>query len=133
MGNNFVDTMLKLAKTRQTLNVVDDQIGGPTPAADIAATLLTMAQAMMARQTGGIYHFAGAPATSWAGFARAIFADAACEVTVTGIPATDYPTPATRPLNSRLDCTAIEMDFAIKRPDWRAGLAKVMKERVQCT
>lgn len=127
-GNNFVKTMLRLAETRDALSVVNDQIGGPTPADKIAKALLTMAAAMQAGQRGGIYHFAGKPDTSWAGFATEIFAQADKSVTVTGIPSADYPTPATRPLNSRMDCSKLEADFGIKAPDWKAGVARVLKD-----
>ncbi len=127
-GANFVKTMLRLSETRDALSVVGDQIGGPTPAADIAATLLQMGNAMAGGQGGGTYHYAGAPDTSWAGFARETFAQATRAVTVTDIPTTDYPTPAQRPLNSRLDCALLETDFGIPRPDWAAGLAAVLKE-----
>jgi dTDP-4-dehydrorhamnose reductase len=127
-GANFVKTMLRLSETRDALNVVEDQIGGPTPTADIAATLLILADAMQDGAAGGTYHYAGAPHTSWAGFARAIFAEAGRDVTVTGIPSADYPTPATRPLNSRLDCAKLAADFGIKPADWKAGLAAVLKD-----
>ena len=127
-GANFVRTMLRLAETRDALTVVDDQIGGPTPAADIAAALITMARAMMAGHQGGTYHFSGQPAASWADFARAIFQGAGQDVSVTGIPTTQYPTPAMRPLNSRLDCSKITADFGIATPDWCTGLTAVLKE-----
>lgn len=126
-GNNFVKTMLRLSETRDALNVVDDQIGGPTPARSIAQAVLAITGALRGGQTGGTYHFAGAPVTSWAGFARETFARAGRDVTVTGIPTTDYPTPATRPLNSRLDCTTLETDFGIKPADWQAELAHILK------
>lgn len=125
-GANFVTTMLRLSQTRDALNVVDDQIGGPTPAADIAATLLVMARALQNGAQGGIYHYAGQPDTSWAGFAREIFAQAGRDVTVTGIPTSAYPTPAARPLNSRLNCDTITADFGVKPCDWRRGLADVL-------
>ena len=127
-GNNFVKTMLRLSETRDSLSVVEDQIGGPPSAADIAAALLKMAAAMQAGQQGGIYHFAGKPDTSWADFAREIFTQAGKQVAVTGIPTTDYPTPAKRPLNSRLDCTRIYEDFGIEAPDWKAGLTAVLTD-----
>ena len=127
-GANFVKTMLRLSETRNALNVVDDQIGGPTPAADIAATLLTLADHMRGGAEGGTYHYAGEPHTSWAGFAQAIFAEAGRNVTVTGIPSADYPTPATRPLNSRLDCAKLASDFGIRPAEWWAGLRAVLKE-----
>jgi dTDP-4-dehydrorhamnose reductase len=127
-GTNFVKTMLRLSETRDVLSVVDDQIGGPTPAADIAATLLVLAKAMQEGARGGTYHYAGAPQTSWAGFAQAIFAEAGRNVTVTGIPSVDYPTPASRPLNSRLDCAKLASDFGIRPADWQGGLRTVIRE-----
>lgn len=130
-GANFVKTMLRLSDTRAALNVVEDQIGGPTPAADIAATLLTLADHMQAGAAGGTYHYAGAPQTSWAGFARAIFAQAGRDVAVTGIPSAAYPTPAIRPLNSRLDCAKLATDFGIMPADWQGGLSRVLKELKQ--
>lgn len=127
-GANFVKTMLRLGETRDALNVVEDQIGGPTPAADIAAALLRMGRAMAQGQPGGTYHFGGVPQVSWADFAREIFAQAGRSVTVRGIPTEAYPTPARRPLNSRMDCFALSRDFGIAAPDWKAGLAQVLKE-----
>lgn len=127
-GNNFIKTMLRLSETRDALNIVDDQIGGPTPAADIAATLLKMAAAMRAGQPGGTYHYGGTPAVSWKDFACEIFAQAGREVAVSGIPSSDYPTPARRPLNSRLDCSGLKRDFDIDPPDWKAGLARILRE-----
>lgn len=127
-GTNFVRTMLRLSESRDALSVVGDQIGGPTPAADIAAALLVMARAMVAGQQGGTWHFAGAPSVSWADFAREIFAQAGRAVAVRDIPTSDYPTPAPRPLNSRMDCSTITRDFGIVAPDWRVGLAKVLQE-----
>ncbi|WP_323781534.1 dTDP-4-dehydrorhamnose reductase [Leisingera sp.] len=127
-GNNFVKTMLRLSETRDALSVVDDQIGGPTPAAGIAAALLDMARAMRTGQSGGTYHYAGTPSTSWKCFARETFAAAGRKVDVTGIPTCDYPTPATRPLNSRLDCSALESDFGISPPIWKANLAQIVRK-----
>lgn len=127
-GNNFVKTMLRLSETRNALSVVDDQIGGPTPAAGIAAALLDMARAMRTGQSGGTYHYAGTPSTSWKCFARETFAAAGRKVDVTGIPTCDYPTPATRPLNSRLDCSALESDFGISPPIWKANLAQIVRK-----
>lgn len=130
-GTNFVKTMLRLSETRDALNVVEDQIGGPTPAADIAGALLTMGRAMVAGHAGGLYHFSGAPDASWADFAREIFDHAGRATTVSGIPTTDFPTPATRPLNSRLDCGTLAAEFGIARPDWRDGVSRVLKELEQ--
>ena len=125
-GANFVDTMLRLSKTRHTLDVVSDQIGGPTPAADIAAVLLTMVRALQNGAAGGIYHYAGQPDTSWADFAREIFAQAGRAVQVNDIPTAAYPTPAVRPQNSRLNCDTTIADFGVDPCDWRKGLAKVL-------
>ncbi len=126
-GSNFVKTMLRLGAERESLNVVADQVGGPTPAADIAAALVTMARAMAAGQAGGIQHFSGAPDVSWADFARAIMAGAGLSCRIEDIPSSAYPTPARRPLNSRLDCSALRA-FGLSRPDWRVGLSDVLKE-----
>ncbi|AUH65682.1 dTDP-4-dehydrorhamnose reductase [Paracoccus zhejiangensis] len=128
-GANFVKTMLRLGAERDRLTIVADQIGGPTPAGDIATALLAMAGQMVADpQKGGLYHFAGAPDTSWADFARAIFRLSGLTTKVVDIPSSDYPTPARRPLNSRLDCHRITTDFGVARPDWQAGLAQVLAE-----
>jgi dTDP-4-dehydrorhamnose reductase len=126
-GANFVRTMLRLGAERDRLDIVADQVGGPTPAADIAAACLAIAAALgEAPDLAGTYHFAGAPDVSWAGFARAIFAAAGQAVEVGEIPSSSYPTPAPRPLNSRLDCRATEAAFGLPRPDWRSGLAAVL-------
>ena len=128
-GSNFVKTMRRLGAERDALSVVSDQVGGPTPAADIAAALLRIAAALGEDPSlCGTYHFAGAPDTGWDGFAREIFARAGLSCTVTAIPTSQYPTPATRPLNSRMTCEATEAAFGLARPDWRAGLAAVLKE-----
>ncbi len=127
-GANFVKTMLRLGRDREALNVVADQIGGPTPAADIAQALLTAAQAMADGAPGGTHHFSGAPDTSWADFARAIMAEANLPCRINDIPTSAYPTPAKRPLNSRLDCSAFTAAYGIPRPDWRDGLKAIVKE-----
>ena len=128
-GNNFLRTMLRLSETRDALSIVDDQVGGPTPAGAIAGACLTIAARLIENpDLSGTYHFSGAPDVSWAGFARAIFAAAGREVAVTGMPTADYPTPAERPLNSRLDCTLTEAAFGLARPDWRAALPAILNE-----
>jgi dTDP-4-dehydrorhamnose reductase len=127
-GANFVKTMLRLGAERDEITVVADQVGGPTEAGRIAQALLEMARQMLADPAkGGLYHFAGAPDVSWADFARATFARAGLSCRVRDIPSSDYPTPARRPANSRLDCTRIAQDFGIGRPDWRADLGLVLK------
>jgi dTDP-4-dehydrorhamnose reductase len=127
-GANFVKTMRRLGADRESLNVVADQIGGPTPAADIADALFTAARPMLDGHKGGTYHFSGAPDCSWADFARAIMAGAGLQCQINDIPSSAYPTPAKRPMNSRLDCSAFMRDFGIARPDWRAGLTTILSE-----
>ena len=127
-GGNFVKTMLRLGAVNDELTIVSDQIGGPTPAADIAEALYVIARAMHDGHAGGVYHFSGAPAVSWADFAREIFRQSGLHPTVKDIPTADFPRPAERPLNSRLDCTSLERDFGIVQPDWKAGLNNVLKE-----
>ena len=82
---------------------------------------------MQAGHAGGTYHYAGQPGVSWADFARAIFKASGRDVAVEDIPTSDYPTPAQRPLNSRLDCAKIETDFGIMPPDWRGALSDVLR------
>ena len=124
-GNNFVKTMLRLSETRDTLSIVADQIGGPTPASSIAIACATIAQNL---NKSGTHHISGAPSVSLADFAREIFAQADRTITVTDIPTKDYPTPAARPLNSRLDCASLLSDFGVKQPQWKDELAKVISE-----
>lgn len=128
-GNNFVKTMLRLGAERDSLNVVADQIGGPTPARDLARACHQIALRMCEdRGKLGIYHYAGAPAVSWADFAREIFRQAGLTCAVTDISGSDYPTAAQRPQNSRLDCAETARDFSISQPDWRQGLASILSE-----
>lgn len=127
-GANFVKTMLRLAGERDTLSIVDDQIGGPTSARDIARALLTIAHKKHRGAPGeGIYHFQGAPSVSWAGFASKIFEIAGANVAVTPIPTAQFPTPAARPLRTMLDCARIERDFGVAQPDWRIALRQVIE------
>ncbi|MDJ0630815.1 MAG: dTDP-4-dehydrorhamnose reductase [Rhodobacter sp.] len=128
LGSNFVKTMLRLAETRSRLTVVADQVGGPTAAADIADALWTIGTGLMDGAKGGTYHFSGAPDVSWADFAREIFAQAGRAVEVVDIPGSGFPSPARRPSNSRLDCTELETEFGLKRPDWRQSLAEVLAD-----
>ena len=120
--------MLRLGKERAALSIVADQIGGPTAAADIAKTCLSIAKQLREGKTGGIYHFSAAPDVSWADFARAIFARAGLTCAVKDIPTSAYPTPAARPLNSRLDCASLEASFGITRPDWNRGLQEILDD-----
>ena len=131
-GQNFVKTMLRLGSERDQLRVVADQIGGPTSAAAIAEACLTIAEQLMNDPAkAGTYHFAGAADVSWADFARKIFAQSGLACDVLDIGTADYPTPARRPANSRLDCSATEAVFGIKRPNWQDGLAAVLQDLKQ--
>ena len=128
-GANFVKTMLRLGRERDSLLIVTDQIGGPTSARAIAGACLDIAIALTdGTERTEIHHFAGTPDTSWAGFASEIFAQSGIHCEVNGIPTADYPTPARRPLNSRLDCRSLRESFGIIRPDWRIELSEVLKE-----
>lgn len=127
-GANFVKTMLRLGRERPEINVVDDQVGGPTPAAAIADACLIVARALRDGAEGGTHHLSGAPAVSWAGFARAVMEEAGLPCRVNAIPTSAYPTPAKRPLNSRMDGSSLEREFGIGQPDWRAGLRDVVRE-----
>jgi len=127
-GGNFVRTMLRLGAARDSLRVVGDQIGGPTPARAIAGACLAVAETLQTSpENSGTYHFSGAPDTSWAGFARAIMAAAGLDCRIEDIETRNYPTPAKRPLNSRLDCSGLS-GFGLDRPDWRQGLSDVLNE-----
>ena len=128
-GKNFVKTMLRLGSDRDQLTIVADQIGGPTPAADIAAACVSIAKQLAADPAlSGTYHFSGAPDVSWADFAREIFSQSQTDCAVVDIPSSEFPTPAKRPENSRLDCTTTLTAFGIDRPDWAAGLTQVLNE-----
>ncbi|WP_254054522.1 dTDP-4-dehydrorhamnose reductase [Roseovarius sp. EL26] len=128
-GNNFLKTMLRLSETRDALSIVDDQIGGPTPARAIAEACLSIA-AQLQQDPGksGTYHFSGALDVSWKDFAAAIFEISDRKVAVTGIPTSNYPTPAARPLNSRMDCSATKDVFGISRPDWREATQTIIQQ-----
>ena len=128
-GNNFVKTMRRLSETRDRITVVDDQIGGPTCARDIAQTCISIAgQLIQDPSKLGIYHYSGQPNVSWCQFANAIFEQMDCKTIASPIPTTEYPTPALRPLNSRLDCESIEGTFGIARPYWRDGLEEILRD-----
>jgi len=129
VGANFVKTMLRLAGERDTLRVVDDQIGNPTYAPHLARALLDIARkARHAPKDGqwGTYHLAGRGDVSWCGFAREVMRVSAelggPSAAVTAITTADYPTPAARPKNSRLDCGKAEGMFGVALPDWREGV-----------
>lgn len=131
-GQNFVKTMLRLGRERDSLGVVADQYGAPTAAADIAAALITIVRRHTPGQLAeraGIYHYCGSPYASWFEFAETIFAEAAAQGVLAKIPAVkpiataDYPTPAKRPADSRLDCGKIRAVFGIGPCDWHSALS----------
>lgn len=133
-GNNFVKTMLRLAQTRDTLGVVGDQFGGPTYASDIAKAIVSIAQQLQQGSTKfGVYNYSGYPHVSWQEFASEIFEKALAKnliqspITVNSILTADYPTPAKRPANSKLDCSKITTDFSIQPSDWKAALNNIQQ------
>ena len=128
-GNNFVKTVRRLSETRDRITVVDDQIGGPTCARDIAQTGIFIAEQLIHDpRKSGIYHYSGQPNISWCQFANALFEQMGCKTIASPIPTTEYPTSALRPLNSRLDCEFTESTFGIARPFWRDGLEEILRD-----
>jgi dTDP-4-dehydrorhamnose reductase len=136
-GGNFARTMLRLAAERTTLNVIDDQVGAPTGAdllADLAAHMIRRARA--APELSGTYHAVAAGSTSWHGYARFVIEAARARGIplalppegLAAIPTSAYPTPARRPLNSRLDTRKLRERFDLALPDWRLGVARMLEE-----
>jgi dTDP-4-dehydrorhamnose reductase len=136
-GGNFVKTMLRLAGDRDEVSVVADQVGNPTSALDIADGILKVASNLVSDSDPslrGLFHMTAQGEGSWADFAEAIFAASAARggpsATVRRIGTADYPTPAKRPTNSRLDCGHIAQVHGLTLPDWRVSLDVVM-DRLQ--
>lgn len=140
-GTNFVKTILRLAREKESLNIVADQIGSPTPAALIATVsgvvlgMLRQGQAMEAVEHR-LYHLVAANPVSWCGFAKTIVGMASSMPgfnlrlgadAIHPIPSLEYPTPAARPLNSRLDCAQLESDFGLQMPDWQPYLGRMLQ------
>lgn len=131
-GPNFVRTMLRLMRERDGLRVVADQRGHPTAAADVARTVLRVAERMAEGGAAwGTFHFAGQPATTWHGFAEAILMEARRYGPVRAeriepIPTSAYPAPAPRPADARLECAKIAEAWGIAPPDWRPALREVV-------
>lgn len=129
-GKNFVRTMLALATSRNEMRVVADQRGCPTYAPDIAVAVLRIARNLLNcpddSQLRGVFHLAGSGETTWAGFAEAIFDSVAANggqrPVVIPIRSVDYPTPARRPKNSRLDCSKLALIHGVQLPEWRVSL-----------
>jgi dTDP-4-dehydrorhamnose reductase len=138
-GHNFAKTMLRLARDRDELTIVADQIGNPSSALDIADGLLTMAPRLAEAGAGtpdlvGIFHMTGSGEASWADFAQAIMNASAATggptARVRPIGTADYPTPAPRPANSRLDCTRLARSYGIALPDWRDSTRTVVQRLI---
>lgn len=135
-GNNFVKTMLRLGKERDTLGVVADQLGCPTSAGSIAKVLWQMAQKLNAEGglPSGIYHFSNLPATTWHGFACEIFKQAVELGMLNKVPkvntikTTDYPTPAKRPARSVMDVSALQNLLGSCVASWQQELSAVLKQ-----
>lgn len=133
-GNNFVKTMLRLGRERDEISVVADQHGAPTSADDIASALVRMSQCALSSNADpsswGIFHYTGAGETTWHGLATHIF-DALERKTgkrtlCHPITTAEYPTPAARPRNSRLDCSKIAGTFGIAPRDWHASVDAIL-------
>lgn len=133
---NFLKTMLRLATDRPTLRVVDDQHGCPTSARDIADALKAITLRMIEDPDAptGVYHFVNAGSTTWAELAREIMTLSAARggpsATVEGITTADYPTPARRPSNSRLDTSKITRDYGIAPRPWKDAVAEIVAELI---
>lgn len=136
-GGNFAKTMLRLARERERLTVIDDQWGAPT-GAELIADVTAQAAARLRQAPGkaGLYHLAAAGATTWFEYAKYVLAEAqraqpAIEMKVTEvtpIATRDYPTPARRPHNSRLDCTRLQAAFDLRLPPWQDGVRRMLAE-----
>lgn len=128
-GNNFVKTMLRLMKERESLNIVADQKGRPTYAKDLAMATMKMIEALHAGKTiNGVYHYANAGETTWFDFAAKIKAIAGLDCALNPIETKDFPTPAKRPTYSVLDTSKIEEALTIDIPTWEEALMSCMKE-----
>jgi len=133
-GNNFVKTMLRLAKDKDVLNVVADQFGGPSPAKNIAQTLISLVDIYQKNKNlqWGTYHYCGVEKTNWSNFAKEIFKQAQIkgltkkQMQVNSITTEEYPTLAKRPQNSMLDCSKLKNTFGIEMPNWHDGLNEVL-------
>lgn len=141
-GANFAKTMLRLAKERDRLNVIDDQTGAPT-GADLIADVTTHAlrSAFDNPELSGIYHLAAAGETTWYRYASHVIAHARAAGTVlqvssdavVPIPASAFPTPAVRPQNSRLDTSELRQTFHLTLPNWEAGVDRMLSEILDCS
>ncbi|MCQ9427043.1 dTDP-4-dehydrorhamnose reductase [Pseudomonas sp. LJDD11] len=133
-GRNFLLTMQKLLQEREELRVVADQVGAPTWAGTIAHSTRQLIERWRDGQPGawGVYHLTASGETSWFGFAQAIGAQLAAQgkpcARLEPIPTSAYPTPATRPLNSRLDCSKLQREWGVSQPDWQQALLECLSQ-----
>lgn len=128
-GNNFVKTMMRLMKERESLNIVADQKGRPTYAKDLAIATMKMIEALHAGKTmNGVYHYANTGETTWFDFAAKIKAIAGLTCALNPIETKDFPTPAKRPAYSVLGTSRIEEALSLSIPHWEDALANCMKE-----
>jgi dTDP-4-dehydrorhamnose reductase len=122
-GNNFVKTMMRLMKERESLNVVADQTGSPTYAHDLATAILQIIQQLEAgNKHYGIFHFSNAGITNWCAFAKAIRDEAKLSCIINGITTAEYPTPAKRPCYSVMDTSKITASYGVMMRNWQAAL-----------
>jgi dTDP-4-dehydrorhamnose reductase len=126
-GNNFVKTMLRLMSERPSINVVNDQIGAPTYAADLARAIITI---ILGQWQPGIYHYSNQGRISWYDFAVAIKEMTHSNCVVNPIPSSQYPTPAKRPSFSLLDTHKIKKTFNVEIPDWKDGLERCLQKLI---
>jgi dTDP-4-dehydrorhamnose reductase len=136
-GNNFVKTMLRLAAERDALNVIDDQVGAPTGAELLAdVTGQVIGRLLSGQGAQGVYHCVAAGETSWFDYARFVIEWArssglpvkVAPDAIRPVPTSAYPTPARRPLNSRLSTSGLCETFSLSLPDWRAGVERMLRE-----
>jgi dTDP-4-dehydrorhamnose reductase len=136
-GGNFIKTMLRLARERDSLNVIDDQIGAPTGAdllADVTAHAIRTA--LQRPEVSGLYHLVAGGEISWHGYARFVIDFAAhygidikvAQDAIKPVPTSAFPTPAKRPHNSRMDTAKLQQTFGLYPPDWRTGVARMLSE-----
>ncbi len=131
-GHNFVKTMLKLGESKSELNIVDDQIGSPTYTSDLADAILSIIEVLenqdVNKEIWGTYNYSNAGFISWADFANEIFIMQSIPTKINRIPSSEYPTPAKRPLNSRLSKSKITDTFQLELSHWKKSLNKCLKE-----
>lgn len=126
-GHNFVKTMMRLMSESESINVVDDQVGCPTYAHDLAKAILHIIQQIPENKNRGIYHYSNTGVISWFQFASAIQQLTGLNCKVNPVPSTAYPTPAKRPSYSVMDLTSIQNDFGVELIDWKTSLEKYLQ------